>query len=104
MHLHCAGDDDVSGQVRVEGVWNAVHRNSRVRAEICYVDLRVNARVRPAAAGNMHLVAHDHGSGFLERLADRDIIFLHLPAVIGRAEVAERQGNVSHSVLPCDKL
>ena len=104
VHLHRAGDDDVSGQVRVEGVGNALHRNSRVRAEICHVDLRVNARVRPAAAGNVHLMAHNHGGGFLERLADRDIIFLHLPAVIGRTEVAERQGNVSHSVLPCDKL
>ena len=103
MHLHRAGHDDIARQMRVESVGNPVDRNARVGAEVCHVDLCMHTCVRSAAAGDMHLVSHDHCRRLFQRLTDRDIIFLYLPAVIGGPEVAERQGNVSHSVLPCQK-
>ena len=103
MHLHRAGHDDIPRQVRIEGVWNAVDRDARVGPEVRHIDLCMHACVRSAATGDMHLVSHDHRRRLFQRLTDRDIIFLYLPAVIGGPEVAECQGNVSHSVLPCQK-
>ena len=69
-------------------------------AEIGDVDACVNACIRAAAAGHMHRMADDGSCRLFKRLSDGRDRLLHLPAVIGRAEIFKRQGNIAHTKLP----
>ena len=100
MHLHRIRHDNILRQVRVERIRDAVTWNAGRGAEIGDVDACVNACIRAAAAGHMHRMADDIRRGLLQRLRDGAGVFLHLPAVIGRAEIFKRQGNIAHTKLP----
>ena len=60
----------------------------------------MHARIGAPASRDVYLVPDDRSHGLLERLADRDGVFLHLPAVIGRAVVFEKQSDVAHMGSP----
>ena len=100
MDLRGVRDDDILGQVRIERVRQPVAGNARGGPEIGDIHPRMDAGVRAAAAGHMHRMADDGGGSLFERLADGRDRLLHLPAVVGRAEILERQGNITHSFLP----
>ena len=100
MHLHRVCHDDILRQMRVERIGDAVARDAGGGAEVGDIDARMYACVRAAAAGHMDRMSDDGGSRLLERLADGRDRLLHLPAVIGRAEIFKRQGNVAHRILP----
>ncbi len=100
MDLRGVRDDDILGQVRIERVRQPVTGNARGGPEIGDIHPRMDAGVRAAAAGHMHRMADDGGGSLFERLADGRDRLLHLPAVVGRAEILERQGNITHSFLP----
>ena len=100
VHLHRVCHDDILRQVRVERIRDAVTRNAGGSAEIGDIDACVNACVRAAAAGHMHRMADDGRRRLFQRLADGRDRLLHLPAVIGCAEIFERQGDVAHRILP----
>ena len=53
--------------------------------------------VRPAAAGELHRVAADLAERPLERFGDAHVVFLHLPAVVFAAVVAQPYRDVPHS-------
>ena len=83
------------------GVWVLMAKGSRSRGmrlsvEIGDVPLRVNAGVRAAAAGEVHRCAGDLLQRLLQRLADGDGVFLHLPAVVGRSIIHQFQCDITH--------
>ena len=87
----------IRGKVGIECIRKAIHRNRGGSAEICHIAFGVDTRIGPAAAGDMDLVAHHHGAGILQSLADRSQLFLDLPAVVMGAEIGHIQGNISHT-------
>ena len=92
-----AGHDDVGGQMRVERIGHAVDGDAGLRAEIGHIGARVDPGVRPAAAGHMHRMADDIRRGLLQRLRDGAGVFLHLPAVIGRSVIFQKECEIPHA-------
>ena len=56
---------------------------------------RVNAGIRSAATDTSHRVTADLNKRLLQRLLDRAVLFLGLPAMIGTAIIGEVQNNIS---------
>ncbi len=57
----------------------------------------MDARIGAPASGHMDALPDDERDGFLHGLLHRDLVGLPLPAVIGRAVVAEAKGDISHT-------
>ena len=90
-------------QVGIQGIGQTVHRDGGGGAEIRHIALGVDPRVSPAAAGDVDAVAHHHGDGLLHGLLDGRQILLHLPAVIGSSEIAQKNRNISHGGILTDR-
>ena len=95
-HLQRLADGNVLRRVGVDGKGQPLQGDAALRAEIGDVPLRVNAGVRAAAAGEVHRRASDLLQRLLQRLADGDGVFLHLPAVVGRSIIHQFQCDITH--------
>ena len=95
-HLEGLLHRDVLRRVGVDGKGQPLQRDAALRAEIGDVPLRVNAGVRAAAASEVHRCAGDLLQRLLQRLADGDGVFLHLPAVVGRSIIHQFQCDITH--------
>ena len=95
-HLQRLADGNILRRVGIDGKGQPLQRDAALRTEIGDVPLRVNAGVRAAAAGEVHRCAGDLLQRLLQRLADGDGVFLHLPAVVGRSIIHQFQCDITH--------
>ena len=96
-HVHGAQHGDVAGQAAVHRQGQALRGDGALRFEIRAVAQSVHPGVRPAAAGELHRVAADLAERPLKRFGDAHVVFLHLPAVVFAAVVAQPYRDVPHS-------
>ena len=90
MDLPGPGDHNVRGQVGVQGVGQALRRDGGAGAKIGHVGPGMDARVGPAAAGDVNPVAHHRLGRRLQGPGHGDQVLLHLPAVIRRAQIGQK--------------
>nr|AHF25403.1 hypothetical protein [uncultured bacterium Contig137] len=96
VNLTAAPHGDVPGQVGVKRAGKHTAFKRAFRAHIEAEFLRVNAAVGPRAACYVVPRAADDFKRVLHRLLNGGRVFLHLPAVIGGAVVADCEEKIAH--------
>ena len=88
---------DILRQTGIDGQRQSLHGYAGIAVKIRAVSEGVHPCVRAAAADHTKALARDFEDRVLQGLGHRHVVFLHLPAVVAAAVIAQAEGNVFHS-------
>ncbi len=93
------GDHNVRWQMGIEGIGQPLYRDGGFGAEVGQIDSGVYPGIGSAATGHVYPVTQQLPGGGLQCARHRGQLLLHLPAVVGCAQIGEVDGNIAHSLL-----
>ena len=89
---------DIVGQAGIHRQGEPLHGDAGGGAEVGHIYLGVHPRVGAARPGDLDGMAYHRGQGLFQGLRHGDGVFLHLPAVVGGAGVAQPESDVAFHV------